>query len=524
MIPSFPEIGALSSALAAPMYAIPVDIFRILAGAVAFGYFARTLRETDDFSSPDGLIDHRLSHSIFPPTRLSLFQPGIPAWAFRATFALACLASLCVAVGYHARPAAVFLFLVAASTYRWNLLVMYVDDAIMHIVLFWLILLPVGRTLTLAEWLRDGSAAFALWSTVTVPGGTIRLFLTNLAIAYFVAGAYKWTSPMWRDGSALPAILRMPIAFWPDAWQPRHLPILRFGTYAALVTEPFYPLIFVLPAGSLLKWLVLTAVVGFHLGIIATLKIPFANLAMVGAIPIVLHEEIMGALFGRAVPSAATRMLPVLGVAELVAALLVGALIAMLLLELRFGGRLNAPPLWKTTVFGFRRNPVCMALWCVGIAQSYRLFDWIDVRNYHVRYEVVERVPGAEPRVLDTEEIFPHTIRHILLQSYLHGSIWHQIDPPGLRELRRSTLARYAGRYARRRGDTGTIEIFAVRQRITSDNLLLQQGVRQLLIRFRCVRGDAAIDEMSVDPSFEVAAPGKVLAPEVPRAAQTALG
>jgi hypothetical protein len=381
------------------------------------------------------------------------------------------------------------------------MLVTYVDDAFMHLVLFWLILLPIGRTLNLYDWLR-GSPAFEAWAGVTVPGGTTRLFLINLGIAYFVAGVYKWTSPMWRNGSALYAILKLPIAFSPHHLKPRHLPLLRIINYAALAIEPFFPLVFVLPPSSVTKWVVLAGLVGFHLGIVATLKIPFANLAMLGAIPIVLHDEIMIGLLGRPSPLRNTA-LGGIGLAELVGLALVSGISLMLFLEIRFVGRL-------TSMKG-RRNSICMALWWVGIAQSYRLFDWIDLRNSHVRYEVFESVLAGSSHAIDPAGVFPRSIRHLLLQSYLHGNVWVQIDPPGLRELRRAILERYAHRYARRRGNTGTIEVFAIRQRITSDNLALERGVRRPLLRFYCAGGEPVFEYLCVNPEDEYfGAPGVV--------------
>ena len=145
------------------MYALPVDIFRILAGFVGLEYFRRAYASTSDFSSPDGLIDHRVSQRLFPPTRLSLFQPGVPVAVFRWVFLLACIASTLVIVGYQTRAAATVLFVVAVSTLRWNILVAYVDDAIVHLIFLWLILLPVGTTLNLQDWLGNRTATLDSW-------------------------------------------------------------------------------------------------------------------------------------------------------------------------------------------------------------------------------------------------------------------------------------------------------------------------------------------------------------------------
>ena len=136
------------------------------------------------YPASDGLIDHRLSQRVFPPTRLSFFQPNVPGWAFRPVFVLACLASLFVVVGYHTKAAAAFLFVVAVSAYRRNILAVYVDDAIVHVLFFWRRLLPVGTTLNLPDWIRDGAASLDSWYVPTVPGASVRALLANMASVY----------------------------------------------------------------------------------------------------------------------------------------------------------------------------------------------------------------------------------------------------------------------------------------------------------------------------------------------------
>jgi hypothetical protein len=482
------------AALGAPLYAIPVDLFRILAGLVGLVYFRRAFVQASDFSSPDGLIDHRMSQRLFPPTRLSLFQPGIPAGAFRPIFLLACVASILVIVGYHAKAAALVLFLIAVSTLRWNILVVYVDDAIVHLIFFWLILLPVGKTLSLQDWLESGTVNLDVWRAVTVPGASVRFFLANLALVYVAAGAYKFTSPMWRNGTALHAILKLNIAWIPDYWTLQHRGMLRLCNYWALMIEPFLALMFVLPFNSFAKWSVVLCAAAFHLMIIATLKIPFANLAMLGAIPIVMGPEIMQIGLGQPPllrGEAGTELSP----PDMVALALVVTLTLMIVWEVVRSGRLSRLPLWKTHMSGFLGNPMYVALWCVGIVQSYRLFDWIDTRNHHGRYEVFLS-PEGDPRTrrqIDPASLFPTSLRHLLLQSYLVGNVWLQIDAEALEGLRRSILARHARRYARLHGGAGRIEAFVIHQRVTADNLTLCRGERRLLMRFTFGDGRAAL-------------------------------
>ena len=383
------------SAFTAFTYALPVDLFRVLVGLLSCAYFLQILREAPQFSNPNGLLDHELAQELFWYTRLSLFQPGIELPLLQTVFVLASVASLALALGYRVKLMAALLFVVAVSTYRWNFLIMYVDDGIMHLLLAWLLLLPVGHTLVLHEWLADRHGSVERWKQALVPGAAVYCFLANLALLYLVAGLWKWASPMWRDGLALYAILKLPIAYQPDFWQPGHLPVLKIANYFALALEPLLPLMFVLPTNHRLKWALGAALLGFHLGILATLKIPYANIASTAALVIVFRDELMQLIGGRA-PGLPHRERPyTLDSSARIALLFVGGLAMTMLWDLR-------APAWRAPAgdvragsrtseqrtddshLAFRSNPMYVPLWVVGIAQSYRLFDWIDERNFYI--------------------------------------------------------------------------------------------------------------------------------------------
>ena len=482
--------------LTAPVHALPLDIGRIIIGGVLFFYFLGALRQARDFSDPDGLIDHRLSMRLLPPTRLSLFQPGMPGVLFRVVFLGACVASLFVVAGYHPRAAAFFLFLAAVSNYRWNVLVAYLDDAIIHIFCLWLVLLPVGHTLTLQDLLAGGPAAAGEWVSATVPGLAPRAFLANMVLVYLVAGLYKFTSPMWRDGSAMHAALRMPIARAPGFWTLRWRLPLRLVNHASLMMEPLFALIFVLPAGSIAKWPLVAGALFFHLGIALTLKIPYSNLAMLGALPLALGPEIMHGWLG--LPPLQEAAALGLSPSGVVAVALVVLLVLMLLWDI-VDTRTRLMERYSSRGW---HNPAHALLWMGGIFQSYRLFDWVDARNYHVRFEVRgvgdadagRHVADADAgRLVDPEPLFPQSMRHLLLQSYLIGNIWLQLSPERLEAVRRSLLVRHARRYARAHPEAGTIDVVAVVQRVTADNLELTRGEPRPLMRFTCQGGDAVM-------------------------------
>ncbi len=273
-----------------PTYALPVDLFRILVGLLSLAYFIHLFIQADDFSGPNGLIDHALTREMFWYTKIGFFGPWMGLWAFRAVYLFAALGAFALVVGYRVRLAAVALFLIAVSAYRWNFLVIYVDDAVMHLALFWLILLPIGKTLVLPEWLRDREAATARWKTQLVPGGAVLCCLFNLMLFYIAPGLWKSTSTMWREGTALYAVLRMPMSYAPDFWTPELLPFLKLANWGALRLELLLPLMFLLPAYHRAKWPMLVACVGFHLGIVFTLRIPYANIACIAGMVLGSHE------------------------------------------------------------------------------------------------------------------------------------------------------------------------------------------------------------------------------------------
>ena len=470
-------------ALATPIPALPLDVFRVLAGGVLFVYFLNAFRQAGDFSDPDGLIDHRLCARLFPPLRIGLFQPGMPGWLFRATYLGACVAAVCVVVGYHPRPAAAVLFAAAVSTYRWNALAAYLDDCIVHLLCLWLILLPVGTTLNLPELPQ---AAGSDWFIATVPGAAPRAFMANMALIYLVAGLYKFSSPMWRGGSAMHAALRMPIARAPHFWALRHRAFLRLVTWAALILEPLFVLIFVLPANSAAKWGLVAAAAVFHLGIIATLKIPYSNALMLAALAFPLAPEIApGAGTLSAMPMAGN------GPAE-VAALALVSLVAIMSVWQAARAWLQLPKPGQPYSASGWANPIRSLLWLFGLFQSYRLFDWVDARNYHVRYEV-RRLHSGRNDAVEPRELFPESMRHLLLQSYFFGNVWMQMEPANLDAIRKSLLTRHARRFARAHPDAGEIEAVAIVQRITPDNLGLTRGEARLLMRFACTGGDAVM-------------------------------
>lgn len=465
----------LGTALRRETYALPVDMFRVLVGLLAFAYFLRTFLEAEDFSSPDGLIDHELVGRILWFTRIGLFQPGIGLLGFQLIYLAACAACLVVAAGYRTKLFALLLYLIAVSSYRWNFLVMYVDDAIVHLLLVWLLLLPVGRTLNLVEWLREPDGCWQRWKRTVVPGTAVRCFIGNVAIIYLVAGLWKFTSPMWIDGTAVYATLRMPISYAPEFWGPQHLPFLKIVNYVSLMIEPLVPALFLLRRNHPLKWSGWMIVVAFHLGIALTLRIPFANLALIGAGVFLFRDEIMTGILRPG-------KLPRLGIRKRIDLAGRVALIFLVILALAMTRRMP----------GIREvhKPAYAVLYLAGIAQDYQLFNWVHKKNIHCREEILHGGLSRPQQSSNDRLLFPPGIRGVLLRSYLYGVRWIKIPQERRVELRESLMKRVAARYCVEYDPEQEVVVTVELQRITRLNLSLDQGTRRTLAAFRCDAGE----------------------------------
>jgi hypothetical protein len=498
-------IATLTTRLNRPVPAIPLDLFRASVGTLCSVYFLHCFLQVDDFTAPNGLIDHELSLRLFWYTRIGLFHSALDPLVFKAVFLVSSLASLGLAAGWKVRLVAGFLYVVCVSTYRWNFLVMYVDDSIVHLLLFWMLLLPVGHTLVLSDWLRDRGNAWERWKTRLVPGGVMRCFLGNVALLYLAAGLWKWTSPMWRDGTALNAILNLPLSYVADTPLMNYPTALKAANYLALVIEPLLSLMLFLPAGHFLKWLLLAFLLAFHSGILVTLKIPYANFACVAVTLLFFRDEIMTWVLGMSRPRFGKVMFQA-GWREAVAMLVFSCLVIGAVEETRIlhwrsadstghvAGRVIST-LQPDSQRGFgvpeRQVPAFVdlipyaVLWGIGIAQGYRLFDWIDDRNFTLHYRVLQKREDKLMQVMPGE-LFPNSARGIALQCYLNGITWAHVPASGIGELRQSLAKRFAARYCRRNPEIEEISVYARRNRVAADSADAQQEPEKLLMVFLC--------------------------------------
>ncbi len=502
-----------SEQLNRPVSALPVDIFRILVGLLSFLFFKQLRVDAKDYSGPKGLIDHQLSRRIFWYTKLNPLFPGLPLSFFKSLYGAAMALALLLATGFWPRLSAALLFLISVMAYRWHFLVANVEDGVMHLVLFWTFLMPIGKTLTLPGLWHNKQNALAIWRQQFVPGATIRTFLGNIALVYLAAGLWKWTSRMWRQGLALFAALKTPVSRAPTFWQRRHLVLLIPGNFFALFIEPLLALMIFLPADYWLKWILAAGALVLHFGISVAMYIPFANIALEAAMVLVFRNELASFFKAHPVPATVLFHEKLTRAGRLGIGLLTIFVVAALW-EIRH-------PEWRVKAFrsdgilyrfaerihlnprlGHHQNPMYAILWILGFAQSYRLFDWIDERNHFVIYKAIENHLDGTAQSIDPADILPGGLRGALITSYIHGVPWMKVKPDDLEALRQSLFERIADRYVQSHPNVSQVSVYASVQRTTAENLDLNQGHYLILFRFEGNQGKAKILETAPLPEM----------------------
>jgi hypothetical protein len=313
---------------------------------------------------PTGLFDAEVSHLSMAVFRIlyhtATFWLMWDLWVWRRTaFAghtnaaevllpLALLANAALVVGLWTRVFQVVNALLPRAVFYLCLDSYTADDVIENVSLLFA-LAPAPRALALDCWRRGSCAPLA-----PVPRWFVLLLFTSAALIYADGLYYKFTSEIWRRGSAFwlgAALPHISTGLLPDWAEVR--PLMRVSTYAALVYETLFPLILVRRFRG--PWAAVGLLV--HAGSGAFMALPQFAMIMTALVAFLAPWERWAAR--PAAPSPAAAAVPPQPLAAAVAhALIALMVVGQLSLNLE-GGR----PLW----------PLCRAL---GLRQRAIFIDW----------------------------------------------------------------------------------------------------------------------------------------------------
>ena len=192
-------------------------------------------------------------------------------------------------IGWHSRLMAGLTWLVWASLWNRNPLLLDGDDAVLKVMCFYLLLSPCGRCWSLDSYKLPKPQTVAIWP--------LRLVQFQVALLYFVSGWVKFHSQEWLDGSVIDYVLIHPHYSRWDGWQIINNPLFKALTlgFAGIIRwwELLFPFL-LLNRHSRQASLVIGAV--FHLGLLFTMNLRWFAVIMLALYLALLPNECYGQL------------------------------------------------------------------------------------------------------------------------------------------------------------------------------------------------------------------------------------
>lgn len=242
-------------------------VLRIGLAILALIHFAVLYPDLATFFTDDGVLPLAAARQVASPYAWSLlyYVPQTPA-AVEVCFWLAVLSAAALLVGLVPRLAAFALFLWLVSFQNRNPLINDGEDALLRVLIFLSIFLPLGHCWAILNVLRrrEGTPEVnpkAHWPTspaggstsspgippgFAVPGWGRRLIQLEMAGMFFSAGLSKLGGHAWLQGTALYYVARLddffgkfPIPDWTVDWPAA----VAVGTWSVLLIELAVPLL-----------------------------------------------------------------------------------------------------------------------------------------------------------------------------------------------------------------------------------------------------------------------------------------
>lgn len=255
-----------------------VALLRVLFGLVLLINWLMTWSHLDTFWGVEGIFSLESSLKLGGAFRFSLFELLPPDPRVPALLALVHLgAALGVLLGLFTRTSIALAFFTLISFHNRNVFVLNSSDIVIRNFLFLLFLTPCGDWLSVDRWWLVRRGLVPAEPVDKAPWG-LRLMQIQFSLIYIATVMFKMKGPLWADGTAvyiatrLDEFVKMPLDLL------NNLLVIKFLTWSTLLVE--------LALGTLiwireLRYWVLLAGVGLHLGIEMTMNIPMFEWIMI---------------------------------------------------------------------------------------------------------------------------------------------------------------------------------------------------------------------------------------------------
>ncbi len=244
-------------------------LFRILLALVLLSDLRLRIANMSAFYTDWGVLPRAAQIQLFGnlPNLISFHMMNGTYAVTAILFALEVVAALAMLFGYRTRAATFISWLMLVSLHNRNPIVLQGGDAMMRMMLFWAMFLPLHARASLDAWLAPDSENSAVEKYGDAPylsAGTFAALL-QVCFVYWFTWALK-SDAIWRtDGTAVGYALSIdqmnrPLGRWllqyPDA--------LRVLTFVTLELERFGPLLALVPFWRP-RLFVVAVFIGFHL-------------------------------------------------------------------------------------------------------------------------------------------------------------------------------------------------------------------------------------------------------------------
>ena len=252
-------------------------LFRVALALVLLGDLWLRINNLPAFYTDAGVLPRAAQIELFAhlPNLISFHMMSGTLWVTALLFALQVVAALALLFGYRTGLATLVSWVMVVSLHNRNPMVLQGGDALMRLLLFWALFLPLGARASLDVWLAPANSAAEKYPNAPyVSMGTFGVLL-QICFIYWFTWALK-SDAIWRtDGTAIGYALSIdqmnrPLGRWllqyPDA--------MRALTFFTLELERFGPLIALVPLWRVRLFMV-AVFIGFHwtMGLCLTLGI-----------------------------------------------------------------------------------------------------------------------------------------------------------------------------------------------------------------------------------------------------------
>lgn len=256
----------------------PIDVsqyalLRIGVGSLITLYLISFIPLFSDQFSPQGWLGMQQSLDLYHAgswSILFLTQSQTQSWVF---FSVALLSAIAFTIGLLTRVSGIATLISLISFWNRNPMIMDGDDAILRVMLFYLVLSPCGHSLSIDAYFHSRNQQAESWP--------LRMIQIQLALVYFVSGWVKFHSPEWLNGTILQYVLIHPEYtrwdFNPLMDQPVFLNLLHGIAFIVMWWEVLFPVL-ILFRGS--RPLAIGTGLVFHLGLLIFMHLRLFSVIM----------------------------------------------------------------------------------------------------------------------------------------------------------------------------------------------------------------------------------------------------